>query len=700
MKSFELIRQALQRSLPKSAALAVALNMNASGLVVAEEFQTRAQDLMYGEALYYYHQGEFFDALTRLKVAKERGGIAGHGDHPWLVEGGLMLAYGMTRSAGEHFERLLESERSALVSDVVKTQAWFYLGKVYYLEQDYVSAYQAFQRVDEALLAEADPTLRAELSYYAAQLKLVSSELNLPLNETENYHNSLWSTYAEYNQALAQIQSGKASTLVSEQLELSLAKLLAAQEKGQNASETENTERVALIDRLRLTLAQIYLSEAAYERAIDHLKRIPKNSLVSDEALFQYAVAASHLQQFELALGLLNTLRERSLFTPWLEQVPYAMAFLYEQLGEIELAAKAYQAAAEYYEEQISNLNTQSAELDQSRLLDAITNDAGLTSTDVTRSDFTNNAPLSLGNPELENDAYGRLKVLPKQFYLVKLLASEAFQLGLRNLHELYKLKHSLSVWDQQLASFDLMLDTRRHQRQDKLQVVSKALQEQDSERWISETENYHELISAALEKQDAQFFMTEEQLEFAEQIQMAKATLNLLPKDEDYEEYAQKLERISAYFDYWVQDQYGVNRWQAEKQLHGLESAISEFKKRQSFLRKSLANTAFQQDLVTRVETSKTRLSDLSGQIDQAVEQESQVLLETVRAEIARQVLAIEDYRLASRHAQSRLLDSLYRQHSSPKEEPAQPVQEEAEEPVIAEPGAAESESSQEEAL
>lgn len=58
----------------------------------AEDVQPeRAKDLRYGWVLYEYHQGNAFEALTQLAVAREQGGIEGHGDHPALVEGGLML---------------------------------------------------------------------------------------------------------------------------------------------------------------------------------------------------------------------------------------------------------------------------------------------------------------------------------------------------------------------------------------------------------------------------------------------------------------------------------------------------------------------------------------------------------------------------------------------------------------------------------
>ena len=79
-------------------------------VAVGDELPQRASDPAYGVALYEYYQGNAFEALTRLNVAAAEGGIDGHGDHPALVEGGLMLSYGMTQEAGALFRALLDED--------------------------------------------------------------------------------------------------------------------------------------------------------------------------------------------------------------------------------------------------------------------------------------------------------------------------------------------------------------------------------------------------------------------------------------------------------------------------------------------------------------------------------------------------------------------------------------------------------------
>ena len=60
-------------------------SLHATGLTTHQK-PNRANDLSYGGVLYEYHQGNAFEALSLLNVAKQKGGIHGHGEHPDLVE--------------------------------------------------------------------------------------------------------------------------------------------------------------------------------------------------------------------------------------------------------------------------------------------------------------------------------------------------------------------------------------------------------------------------------------------------------------------------------------------------------------------------------------------------------------------------------------------------------------------------------------
>ena len=181
-----------------------------------------------------------------------------------------------------------------------------------------------------------------------------------------------------------------------------------------------------MADRIRLTLGQLYREKQGYSQAASHLKKVAFDSPFSEQSLFNYAVAMAHQEEYSLALSALNRLRDSRLFTPWLQQVPYAWAYLYEQMGEQELALQAYQSAGAHYDNELEKLAQQQTELSEEKLLDTLVTPL--------------NRAISLGAEHIENDAYGRINVRPLTFGIAELLSGERFQWGLRDLHELYKL--------------------------------------------------------------------------------------------------------------------------------------------------------------------------------------------------------------------------------------------------------------------
>ena len=647
----------------------------------ADDFPERAQDLRYGSTLFEYYQGRSFEALTLLNVAKERGGIVGHGEHPKLVEGGLMLSYGMTREAKAHFEAVLVDEMKGRISPSVRNQAWFYLGKVFYLEQDALAATSAFERVDMPLLQESDVALYEELLYLRAQLALLHPAGDIQDGGVQTPEamtfleqlpaDSLWRAYVRYNLALKNLEQDVSNSQepasTSEPLNtpditsipqqdnrnVELEALAQDLSLAANWRVDDQAERLELLARTRLSLAQHYLQTEAFDLAMRHLKAISLDSVFSDEALFHYAVAASHQGQYGLSLEALNRLKSRTLFTPWLQQVPYALGYLYEQFDDLNLASQAYHSAANHYENLVSDLKQKSDGLTEASIIAAL----------AVRGEPELERELKLGVSTIDNDAYGRIHVRPVDFEIAQLLSSEIFQLGLRDLHELYKLKGSLTVWARQLSSFDVMLQTRDQQRQDKLAVTQTALHEQDAEHWQQQQASYSAAITAATENEDINFFMDEEQLEFKTQIQDVLENLKGLPDGEDKAEYAAKIQRIKAYFDWWIADRYSVNRWAAQKELNALNYAMDEFGGRHQTLSQELASTTFQQGMRDRVVNGQRDLEQLSAQLDEALVFTRQALLDLVREELLRQQAEVQRYRLAARHAHARISDTLYQQ-------------------------------------
>ena len=138
------------------------LTTSFSSLAANDEPLSSVADLRYGATLFEYYQGHYFEALSELMIAEERGGIQGHSDNPKLIEGGINLSFGMEQTAGEIFNALLSADAEGNFSRPlsVRNAAWFYLGKLRYLRGDWDGTEASFRnitgRFDKKLVSELE----------------------------------------------------------------------------------------------------------------------------------------------------------------------------------------------------------------------------------------------------------------------------------------------------------------------------------------------------------------------------------------------------------------------------------------------------------------------------------------------------------------------------------------------------------------
>ena len=627
-------------------------------VAVGDELPQRASDPAYGVALYEYYQGNAFEALTRLNVASAEGGIDGHGDHPALVEGGLMLSYGMTHEAGALFRELLDE--NAAVAPGTRNQAWFYLGKVFYLEQDPTAARDALERVDDELLQDESDELYHEWLYLRGQLALsgtagtsgeIVDELIDSLPES-----SPWRAYLHYNQAVGMLSEGQTEEAMD-----ALASLDSLLGELPEFEPLLANEMSALRERVKLSIGRLHLSRGDFAGAMASLEQIALDGVFSDQALFDYAVAASREGRAGLALQALNTLQQRPLFTPWLQQVPYARGFLFEQMDRQQQALQAYREAASHYQSLSTRLSDEREQLTEARLIEALR---------FVREGDSPGQPGSMdaemvrpepGETTVLTDAYGRVKVRPGDYSLAGLLATESFQLSLRDLHELYRLRDSLGQWQTQLESFDIMLETRAQQREQRIRETRDALDALNADQWLARQAEYRSAIEDALAREDLRFFMTQEQHELADRLAQVEKTLSQLPEDESTRKQRETFQRMNAYFNWRIADDYAVNRWAAEKQLRELDQAMDVFVDQRALIEQEMASGGENQALAARVEARQVALQRLQGELDKALSAARTELLTLVDTELQQQSQEVQGYLRATRHAAARLADTLF---------------------------------------
>ncbi len=606
----------------------------------------RAKDLRYGWALYEYHQGNVFEALTQLAVAREQGGIEGHGDHPALVEGGLMLSWGMTREASKLFTELLGSDGAgSTLSPDVRNQAWFYLGKVFFLEGNRELAGENLERVDAEALAEANHDLFREWVYLRARVAMMSSriedESKLTSLKEQLEDTDIWSLYLQYNSAVAALDAGDVATAEAE-----LQTLIAIIQQSADSAKPE-AERDGLLDRARLSLARLYLRDDRFDAALEILGDMPLNGVFADQALFDYAVAAAGQGRPDRALDALDTLSNRNLFLPWRQQVPFARAYVLEQMSRPQRALSAFKQAADLYQARIKELDNIRNRLTEESLMAQL--------------DFTRDSDGIL------TDSYGRLRVQPADFGIAEVLASETFQQALAELNELYQMQSFIAERQSRFESFRIMLETREQQRQVRIAETRQALESQQANQWQTLHEEFRETIATALAEEDAQFFMTAEQKALRDKLNEVEETLAGLPDDATTARQRETYRRMRAYFDWWIADDYGVNRWAAQKQLRELDREMQHFQAQRQRVETLMSDDGRHAELARRISASERELATLGQEVAVALSNARRILLSQVDSMLVAQQEELNGYLVASRHAQARLADQLFRRSQNP---------------------------------
>ena len=612
---------------------------------------TRAQDPAWGEVLYDYYQGNALDALTKLAVARQQGGIDGHGRHPALVEGGLMLSWGMLRDARDRFEQLLDEP----VDVRQRNQAWFYLAKVFYLETDHDSARNALAQLDQTVFREQQPELYRESLYLHGQIVLKDQgagddpELAGVLDDLPE--DSLYAAYLRYNRILVDNAGDREQALEA----------LADDLEDDDWQDAGQGERQALRDRIRVTRAALRYQSGHHDEVPGILAGIDDQSLFAARARRLETLSAEGDEAEQLLAQWAAMGRGKA--SP--QQMALVRGVLHERAGRREQALVAYRDAASYWQSRYDAAAGRLVAPDEGDLLASV-----VFASEEQGEQRWLPGPTLLEFPDaIVTDPYGRLELMPapgtddNAAGLAELVASENFQRALKDFHELNQMARLLESGDRKLASFNLMLETRRQQRSERIRKTRDALAGIEDDQWFQRQRAFHEQVERAESEQDAAFFMTGEQRALSERLERARARLARLPDDERTAEQRRKLERVAAALTWQLADDYGPNRWRVRSELNRLDAALEELTDRKARLDQEMASPGAVDGLSERVDESHRRLRRLTVAIADARASARDQLLAQLRDYYRRDQQQAHRYLLASRLAETRLLDQQYRE-------------------------------------
>ena len=377
-----------------------------------ESHPGRLQELLYGEALFYFNQKDYFSAITRLQLAEEQGMLPSSSTDAGILLARLKLAYGLDIDAAFDFHAVLDEN----VPDTVRNRAWYELAKAFFHKGHTEAAEEALDHI------------RGELPEdIIGDHQLLHASVLIALNRNRQAAQLLerWkgapelAGYAHYNRGIALMRSGDYKGAIT-----SLEGVVNLQAGGE--------ELLALRDKANLSLAYAYTRTGNLEQAQAQLQKVRLQGPFSNRALQALGWIAHKQGRKQAALVPWMELRGRSPTDPAVLETLLIVPSVYRELDSLQVASQDYEAAVATFSDELRRVDN---------TLDSVRH--GTTVNLLLRKDA-----VSGGSPGQADQASARAETR----YFGRLLASRNFQ---ETLHGHSELQSMLRDIDKGLHNVD-----------------------------------------------------------------------------------------------------------------------------------------------------------------------------------------------------------------------------------------------------
>ncbi len=591
-----------------------AIQANQSGL------QHRVEDMAYGQALFHYFQQDELSAIIQLLVAKQGSRTQTQIEESELLLADLYYSYGLYGEAGALFSRL-QGENT---STGIKNRVWFNLARLYFDQGQFDTARELLAKIDDVLPAH----IESERQYLLTNLYLGNMQYQQAVDASQRITgDSAWRAYANYNLGVSMAENDR-----FDRGKVLLDKL------GQ--MPINSVEMAALRDQANLALGFSLLRRSKPEAALASFSRIRLQGPLSHKALLGAGWAWSRLENYDQALVPWLELTRKNTIDVATQEALLAIPTVFEQSQRKKLAVQYYELAANQFDLQLEILDQVASSIRQSELIAALLQKDLLETT----SRFDRTPPPSVSTP-----------------YLHLLMASETFQLEVKRYQELLDIRSSLSHWNGNLPTLNLMLVERRKNFEQKLPLLQQSNDFQRLAKLQRSREVYADRLSEIKKNYDYLNLVSEAEKQQLQRLDKIALSLNKLRGRENTDSQADMHRLFSGILDWQISTDYAPRYWQAKKQLIALDKALAESGRRAQSLRQitDLSRDRFA-EFEHRIDGQDLRIKSLYQRVVKLVnQQESRINQLAIRA-IQQQQQHITQLRLNARYSLARLYDSM----------------------------------------
>jgi tetratricopeptide (TPR) repeat protein len=508
------------------------------------------KDLYFGEALYYAHQGFFFEALERLDTEvrqhdeldePELDTLYYHINDAEFSLGDFELRYRMHHRAGRAIKAVLEGA----VDEVVRNDAAYRLARIHFQKNQMADAMRALERID----GKVPESIRDDIEFLRANIYLAQGRPTDSVVVLKRLQGSdSFGAFAAYNLGIAYLQDGQQQA-ARNQLDRA----------GQIA--TNDPAELAIRDKSNLVLGTIFLEEEDYDSAVPYLNRVRLDGPFSNQALLSAGWANLSNDQLDRAVVPWRILANREVTDRAAQEAMLALPYAYGKLNVHGRAAINYGRALDAFSAEVDKLNASIESIREGRFLEALIRE----------------------EIRKDKDWVIRLRSLPETpetYYLMELLATHDFQTGLQNYLDLADLRRKLLSWRASFDSFDEMVNIRHDHYEPLLPDVDTHFRELDS-RMRLRIEQHKTLVQRRddlLTTPRPEFLATREEQAVLKRIEHIETKLQASNSPVDESTMA-RVNRLKGLLTWTLETEYHDRLTEFDRNLRGLDKAMAVVK-------------------------------------------------------------------------------------------------------------------------
>lgn len=591
-----------------------------------------SRDLFLGESFYYAEQGLYFDAIARLDAelaqyyrVDERNLDPLH-LHAGLAKfsvGDFELSYRMHNKAGRAIEAVLEGD----VDQQVKNEAAYRLARIYYEKGEKVSALHTIERIT----GKVPESIRDDERLLRAQIYTVNGRFSDAVEILEKLEKVPgFEGFAGYNLGIALIRQGEEK------------KGLAQLEKaGRIAAKDDDAAANAIRDKANLVLGFRLLEAESPQDAIQYLDRVRLEGPFSNKALLGAGWSAVAAERFDRALVPWNILFKRNPTNKAVQESMLGVPYAYANLEMHGRAALLYGQALEAFGKEVDRLDASIESIRSGNFFKV-----------MVREEI-----------RLDSNWLIRLRKLPQTpetYYLMDLMASNDFQVLLKNYLDLEDMRQRLDAWLGDLDAFEDIIAQRRQYYEPLLPGIDRRFRELDSRIRLrmEQRQSLDDRLQRLLVAPRPEMLATADERILYEQLDRIEAGYaeNTGPAGE---EVRRRIARLRGVLQWNVHVDYQRRLTEAFTHLRELDDDVARLQQIYgNYVRTRQAATQSYQGYADRISLARSRIRENSRRVEHAMNGVGHMLERLAINELQQRRERLEQYRVQARFAMAESYD------------------------------------------